>query len=542
MNTRYPDATAQEIAGDDTCIICREEMRPWPTINPAPEVGADAPPNQSASNINERSRPKKLPCGHVLHLGCLKSWLERQQMCPTCRRPVVDTLQTAAQPTNTGNNAPQVAADGQLQQPGVPEQAPVAAPGHQLRQFGFGPFRIAFGQANMQDMVNGFHPRGVGEPNRVPPGARMYGFEFAFPRPGRARRQVPAEQVQSPAPAPVPTQISISEQLVRTQFQINQELQELRASQQELQLVTLLNGELERLRRPADGGPSAPPLGQTTVSVGQLPLPQFGIQHHHHHHGNRAALNHLRQSTGTPSVLSRSQTPISRTEIHRALPGMQAIPSGSIALPEGVVIPEGWTLLPLERIDRQQGTTITTTTSRLSPGSANASTSVADVAPTTWSQGPPRSAELHTPTPTSTRTVDQVLNAQSADTDVNIGDVSSGLQQSGSTEASGTNNNDDSSEYSIAQTSSQVNHIETTHAHEVPPITATSSNIPVDMDQIRKDRIARMEAISNSEQDQNSVSEQPVLTANDTTNDGRVDKGKGRAVTLEEADDDERGS
>lgn len=32
---------------------------------------------------------KKLPCGHLFHVHCLRSWLERQQTCPTCRSPVL---------------------------------------------------------------------------------------------------------------------------------------------------------------------------------------------------------------------------------------------------------------------------------------------------------------------------------------------------------------------------------------------------------------------------------------------------------------------
>ncbi|RWA08042.1 hypothetical protein EKO27_g7070 [Xylaria grammica] len=61
---KYPDATQEDLTREDTCIICREEMRPW---------------DPSAVGAVERSRPKKLPCGHILHFGCLKGWLERQQ-------------------------------------------------------------------------------------------------------------------------------------------------------------------------------------------------------------------------------------------------------------------------------------------------------------------------------------------------------------------------------------------------------------------------------------------------------------------------------
>ncbi|GJN28954.1 hypothetical protein PR202_gb17132 [Eleusine coracana subsp. coracana] len=62
MNERFPDATADELtASDATCIICREEM----------------------------TSAKKLLCGHLFHVHCLRSWLERQHTCPTCRAPII---------------------------------------------------------------------------------------------------------------------------------------------------------------------------------------------------------------------------------------------------------------------------------------------------------------------------------------------------------------------------------------------------------------------------------------------------------------------
>ncbi|KAL9249098.1 ERAD-associated E3 ubiquitin-protein ligase HRD1A-like protein [Drosera capensis] len=62
MNDRFPDATSEELnASDATCIICREEM----------------------------TTAKKLICGHLFHVHCLRSWLERQHTCPTCRALVV---------------------------------------------------------------------------------------------------------------------------------------------------------------------------------------------------------------------------------------------------------------------------------------------------------------------------------------------------------------------------------------------------------------------------------------------------------------------
>lgn len=64
MNERYPDATETELAETDRiCIICREEM----------------------------FSAKRLSCGHLFHFRCLRSWLERQQTCPTCRRSIFES-------------------------------------------------------------------------------------------------------------------------------------------------------------------------------------------------------------------------------------------------------------------------------------------------------------------------------------------------------------------------------------------------------------------------------------------------------------------
>ncbi|PVD25557.1 hypothetical protein C0Q70_13213 [Pomacea canaliculata] len=93
MNTMYADATPEELAsGDNVCIICREEM------------------TQSS---------KKLPCNHIFHTSCLRSWFQRQQTCPTCRLDVLRmprpsatpaaaaAATAAAPPIAQANNAPQ---------------------------------------------------------------------------------------------------------------------------------------------------------------------------------------------------------------------------------------------------------------------------------------------------------------------------------------------------------------------------------------------------------------------------------------------------
>ncbi|GJR30168.1 ERAD-associated E3 ubiquitin-protein ligase HRD1B-like protein [Tanacetum coccineum] len=90
MNDRFPDATPEELnASDATCIICREEM----------------------------TTAKKLVCGHLFHVHCLRSWLERQHTCPICRALVIpneggtSTTRSRAganrQGANSSNTSPQ---------------------------------------------------------------------------------------------------------------------------------------------------------------------------------------------------------------------------------------------------------------------------------------------------------------------------------------------------------------------------------------------------------------------------------------------------
>uniref|UniRef100_A0A8C0FKI1 E3 ubiquitin-protein ligase AMFR n=1 Tax=Bubo bubo TaxID=30461 RepID=A0A8C0FKI1_BUBBB len=58
MEARFAVATPEELAANnDDCAICWDSM-------------------QSA---------RKLPCGHLFHNSCLRSWLEQDTSCPTCR-------------------------------------------------------------------------------------------------------------------------------------------------------------------------------------------------------------------------------------------------------------------------------------------------------------------------------------------------------------------------------------------------------------------------------------------------------------------------
>ncbi|CAK9813506.1 E3 ubiquitin-protein ligase HRD1 [Anthophora quadrimaculata] len=95
MNTLYPDATPEELAAaDNVCIICREEM-----------VAAS----------------KKLPCNHIFHTACLRSWFQRQQTCPTCRLNILRPVNN-----NQGNRQQNQPQAGQVRQaPQAPEFNPV---------------------------------------------------------------------------------------------------------------------------------------------------------------------------------------------------------------------------------------------------------------------------------------------------------------------------------------------------------------------------------------------------------------------------------
>eukprot|EP00027_Filamoeba_sp_ATCC50430_P009546 CAMPEP_0168548458 /NCGR_PEP_ID=MMETSP0413-20121227/4571_1 /TAXON_ID=136452 /ORGANISM="Filamoeba nolandi, Strain NC-AS-23-1" /LENGTH=202 /DNA_ID=CAMNT_0008578761 /DNA_START=755 /DNA_END=1359 /DNA_ORIENTATION=- len=102
MNSRYPNATPEELAAAETCIVCLGSM----------------------------VEAKKLPCGHILHLGCLRSWLERRQECPICRTSVFQEEITQRQhqqlhPIPPQNFAPVVAQQQFVQHVPLQQHVPV---------------------------------------------------------------------------------------------------------------------------------------------------------------------------------------------------------------------------------------------------------------------------------------------------------------------------------------------------------------------------------------------------------------------------------
>ncbi|KAI1405650.1 hypothetical protein F4819DRAFT_443218, partial [Hypoxylon fuscum] len=357
--SKYPDATQEELSREDTCIICREEMRPW---------------DPSASGAIERIRPKKLPCGHILHFGCLKSWLERQQVCPTCRRPV--TIDGAAP---NGAAAPGANFGGQPNAPGQPAGGnraanagqPAQARGGNMRVFQLGPIRLGFAQGNAQNIHE------MAQRLRLPLDGGNIPIAPAAPA------QVP------PAPASranngIGSIMEMQAQLLDISQRIQQEIQTLQTSQAELQTLFALTAELNRLRQ-MHQEPQAMPMG---ARYGQL-----GVDVH--------------TNPYLPSLLPQALPPFPMTQMppRTSTPTINryggasysaALPAGSPDLPEGVVIPPGWSLLPLQRLDGQQpqpsSNTQQSTQHIDTPGQQSQTTDTANETATTSATAFPRSS------------------------------------------------------------------------------------------------------------------------------------------------------
>ena len=198
MDRRYANATEEELAAmsDRTCIICREELTAAAANNEA------APNGQAQHQDGPNMTPKKLPCGHVFHFQCLRSWLERQQSCPTwyvatslsilklhcrsstpySRRTVLDTTQ----PNRNDAQPQQPQANGLRPAPPQPGMAP-QEPGQGGGIRWFGRF---FGIPAQPQLIPGGFPHGFMPP---PPGAAAPGQ----PAPP------PAQQGQAPG-QPIP--------------------------------------------------------------------------------------------------------------------------------------------------------------------------------------------------------------------------------------------------------------------------------------------------------------------------------------------------
>lgn len=306
MNIRYPDATAEEVERENVCIICREEMRPYIPDN----QGVQGVQAAAQTQQRQRSRPKKLPCGHILHFACLRSWLERQQRCPTCRRPVLEV--------NPNDTNPNVLPPGGQQQPDGRRGNGIAWGGQ------FGGIRVNFGVGQgpefMQNLVQQWENR--------PPQAG---------NPGAGEPAVPVGQQDQPTQQQVNSQTGPSagpEATLAPQSQIQSTNTPSITSLRGLHLQLL---DLERrLRRELEAVEAVnTTLGETREMRARLSQVR---QQHQQQDGSDSARS---TTAGVTGVNTNSSTePPSHTT--GAIPS----PPNPSAL-HGVSIPPGWQVIPL---------------------------------------------------------------------------------------------------------------------------------------------------------------------------------------------------
>ncbi|KAK5135049.1 hypothetical protein LTR08_005709 [Meristemomyces frigidus] len=321
MNTRYPDATTEEIRGD-ACIVCRESMVAWEQAAvPAQGAGAGAGVGQTplppSARRDEGLRAKKLPCNHILHLRCLKAWLERQQVCPTCRRPVISPTEPAAGPpgqARPGQPGANVAAPGQ---PG--QQQPRAPRPNRARIFNLGPVRIGFlngpgdQMANIVNQMRGAPPAAqaiAGAAGGVPAGPNHLGLQQPYITAAGA----------GGARVAVPMQI----QLMQLEQRLMHDAHTLALEQRQLVTLRAMEAELARLR----AGVVA-----TQVAVGSVTTTAAATA--------AAAAQRGQQQLST----------LAGPEVLHSAGAQQQFHNGHELLPQGLVLPEGWTAMPLQRTD-----------------------------------------------------------------------------------------------------------------------------------------------------------------------------------------------
>ncbi|KMZ78196.1 hypothetical protein PVIIG_02195 [Plasmodium vivax India VII] len=87
IETKFADATEEELKEVGTCIICRDDLK---------------------------EGSKKLTCSHIFHVECLKSWFIQQQTCPICR--------TEIKPQSSKENAQNEAKRKEEEQQQQPEE------------------------------------------------------------------------------------------------------------------------------------------------------------------------------------------------------------------------------------------------------------------------------------------------------------------------------------------------------------------------------------------------------------------------------------
>ena len=502
MNTRYPDATTEEIRGD-ACIVCRENMFAWeqPQAN-APAQPAVGQPARAPPRRDEGLRAKKLPCGHILHLRCLKSWLERQQMCPTCRRPVV-----TAPPANPeaqagaaqGANPP--AAQGAQQ--GQPQNG---RPPVRARFFNLGPVRIGFANGpagQMNDIVNQMrNPQAQANQAGAQPAAQQGPNHLGLQEPYLAQAHGAAMHAPVIGVHGMPAVRAVAStqmQLMQIEQRILQDAQNLQLEQQQVALLRVMEAEMARLR--AQYAPN-----QQLGGAGQY----------------------------------QSPFPTTQEVLHGA--NAQSLSNGHENMPQGMVLPEGWTLMPLHR---QEGATAST-----GPATASAAGSRPSMPETSGEQSAPpqgQSSDIqnstaeaaehsrapHAPEQTTQASAPLAANSTTGPTDergsplfVPTAPVADVPASSLSSETQAT---------SQPQPEQQQPDSETTVSQPTPaPVPWSSGSWGFD-NPATEEASRPTETTSSSET--NTAQQQSEAEAQDSNNEAYAGKGKGRAVEVEDAPD-----
>ncbi|KAL6705281.1 E3 ubiquitin-protein ligase hrd1 [Coniothyrium glycines] len=314
MNTRYPDATAEELDRENTCIVCREEMRPWA------QPGADGA--QTERRMDERQRPKKLPCGHILHFSCLRSWLERQQTTQA------NNAVNQAQPNQANQQGPgafQGLFNGHQQGQIAPQNAAAPqgqgeAPVGNMRVFNLGPIRIALGnlrlppgQRNNPNNIRNAMDQLRQQANQAGQGgqANAHQNQMTTPFPAVAPHSAPT----GPVPGAVALHPSdVQSDILRIQQNIIESMRQLNVQHEQLEVLYRLVGELNRIQQ----------VSGLAAATG-LDLPPI------------ASLNPPDMSTFMPQAF------VARGN---------ALRQGDAGVPEGLTLPDGWTLTPMSQTSR----------------------------------------------------------------------------------------------------------------------------------------------------------------------------------------------
>ncbi|PHH69096.1 hypothetical protein CDD82_7992 [Ophiocordyceps australis] len=302
---RYPDATVDELAQENTCIICREDMRPWDPINDSGAIDRVCPTCRSPVTADRPGPTQFREAGVRVQIGGMPR-LQGQQ------------------PPAINDNAPPAARD----RPNA--EAPQPPRNGGARVFNLGPIRLGFG-ANAQQF-------------------RDMAQQFGIPNMAVNPHATPA--LPETQPTLTDNLHNISNLVHQSEQIIQREAQRLQMAQQELQVAHLLMTEWQRIyqRRLQPHETAQPGGSQVSAMVpntinNALPAPLFPP-------APAPIPGQLPTIAAIPMLHAapqRTETPL----VARLRPpdNAAAISAGSPDLPEGLTLPPGWSLMPLQRLD-----------------------------------------------------------------------------------------------------------------------------------------------------------------------------------------------